>query len=127
VREVDKLDTLVVHHSASRRSATLEDIRDWHLDRGWSDVGYHYVIEESGERRLGRPLGRIGAHCRGHNSYTVGVCVTGDNTQPGEAWNEAQIESLKELAGEYTIVHGHRDLAATECPGVDIKDLLKEA
>jgi hypothetical protein len=128
-----KLGTLIVHHSASPLSTTLEDIRGWHLGRGWSDIGYHYVIEEDGKIRVGRPLWLTGAHCRRHNSYTVGVCLVGDNTRPGEEWTNAQIKSLKTLANAFNLVLpemdavGHRDKTATLCPGLDIKELLKEA
>lgn len=133
MRSLDQLTTLVVHHSASRRNVTVEVIRAWHLKKGWSDIGYHYVVQEDGEARVARPVGRTGCHCRKHNSYTVGVCVTGDNTIPGRHWLPVQMEGLKDLVRSLRLVWpgmkvvGHSDLAATECPGVDINSLLEEA
>ena len=133
MRNFGDITQLVVHHSASRRNVTLEVIRAWHLKKGWSDIGYHYVIGEDGEPRVARPIGHAGAHCRKHNNYTVGVCVTGDNTVPGRHWLPIQVEGLMGLYRSLRLVWpemtavGHKDLAATECPGVDINGLLEEA
>ena len=108
-------------------------IRKWHVEeRGWSDVGYHWVIEGRGEQVRARPINRIGAHCRGHNVNTIGICVVGDNTKLEESWTALQINSLLELISTlkaifpWLWVKGHRDLAHTECPGVDISKILGE-
>ena len=67
---------IVVHHSASP-AVSMEKIEQWHIERGFSEVGYHYVIQAGGFVRLGRKLDRVGAHCKGHNSDSIGVCVVG--------------------------------------------------
>lgn len=126
-----KLEAIVIHHSASTTSTTAETIRKWHIDRGWSDIGYHYVIERSGEIKPGRPLHRIGAHARRFNHHSVGICVAGFNPEP-HPWNADQRKSLRRLVNALQIVfgdlkvYGHRDTpkAATLCPGLDVKDVL---
>ena len=125
---------IVIHHSASPRKTTREEVERWHLDRGFSAIGYHYVIEWNGIVRFGRPLIQEGAHCKadGANHDSIGICVAGDNTKPGQEWNTAQIASLgllirgcRLLFGDLNFC-GHRDVpgAATECPGVSVQTLL---
>ena len=60
---------------------TLEDLEHVHV-RGWTTVGYNYVIVPDGQLRVGRPLWETGAHARGQNQDSIGVCVIGDNTRP---------------------------------------------
>jgi hypothetical protein len=130
MRRLNQITTLIVHHSASPRHCTVGDVRRWHLEKGWSDIGYHWVIEEDGIIQIGRPVGRIGAHCRGHNTESVGVCVMGNNCEPGQEWLPDQVEGLKDLIYAVALVipeiatMGHNQLAATACPGVDLKELL---
>lgn len=118
---------LVIHHSASPRSTTVAGIDAWHRARGWSGIGYHRIITEDGVTHPGRPLDRTGVHVRGHNVGTIGVCVTGDNTVHGRYWNGKQRAELRREIAAWKrlypgiIVCGHRDLAATLCPGVDIR------
>lgn len=126
---------LVVHHSASSRETTIDMIREWHQDRGFEDVGYHWVIEGDGTIRAGRRPTIQGAHARGANGDSWGVCVVGDNTKPGREWNEAQIASLRRVVEACRAlvpgieVIGHRDVPGgtkTECPGLDVRALLEE-
>lgn len=73
------IDLIVVHHTASPQTTTFDSIRNYHIhDRGWSDIGYHYVIDPDGMLYLGRPVWRIGAHVRGKNSKSVGVSAIGN-------------------------------------------------
>jgi len=123
---------IVIHHSASPRSTTARQIALWHAERGWSRTGYHLVIEESGELILGRPIDTVGAHVKGHNSHSIGICLTGNNCEPTQRWNGDQLETLDRTLSVLTvlfpdaIVLGHRDLpgTATECPGLDVRELL---
>jgi len=55
----------------------VDDIRAWHLKRGWSDIGYHFVITRSGELQEGRALSRMGAHVKGENHDSLGICLIG--------------------------------------------------
>lgn len=128
-----RITHIVIHHSASPRYVATETIRKWHEALGWSDIGYHIVIEERGSVVLGRSFNLPGAHVKGHNSNTIGICVTGNNTIRDQKWNESQIESLKstiemlQLHYPKAKVLGHRDMpdTATECPGLSIEALLK--
>ena len=53
------------------------DIRRWHLERGWAEIGYHFVIRKSGDLEIGRSLEYQGAHCLGINDQSIGVCCSG--------------------------------------------------
>ena len=74
------INSIIVHCSDSNIKShdNIETIRKWHVDeRGWSDIGYHYVITQDGVVHEGRPLSRRGAHARGHNVGSIGICLTG--------------------------------------------------
>ncbi len=136
---MDKIERVIVHHSASPRSTTYDQILEWHTrptpdGRGWSDIAYHYIIEENGGVRFGRLLPTTGAHARGANSTSIGICITGNNTVADQAWNLGQHGALRGLLGAIATlwpdlpVVGHRDaveIGATVCPGVDIAMLLR--
>lgn len=125
---------LVMHYSATfyDQDIGVSEIRRWHLARGFSDTGYHYVIRLSGALEIGRsPETRQGAHVRGHNRDTIGVCVVGGllrssgPTRGLDTRNTAQIQAQIELINKLLSRHpgaevvGHRDLTATQCPGYD--------
>jgi N-acetyl-anhydromuramyl-L-alanine amidase AmpD len=129
-----EITLIVLHHSASSLNTTLEDIDKWHReDNGWSCCGYHFVIEAAGQLCLGRAIDRIGAHARGRNRCSIGICLVGDNTKRESKWTPAQIQVLTNLLHVLRVmfpkakVVGHRDLptASTECPGLDVQDLLE--
>ncbi|NBK20425.1 MAG: lysozyme [Spirochaetia bacterium] len=98
---------LVVHCAATRPSMDVgvKEIRQWHLKRGFFDVGYHFVIRRNGVIEDGRDVNQIGAHVEGHNFESVGVCLVGgvpeNNVNGFEAnFTEAQMVSLKALLGK---------------------------
>lgn len=70
------IDKTVWHSTATKegQDISMETVRTWHLDRGWSDIGYHYVIELDGSVKAGRPLIRSGAHGRGNNEFANKAC-----------------------------------------------------
>ena len=74
-----KIDDIIIHCTATAegRDVSVADIRRWHKARGFVDVGYHYVVYLDGSVHEGRPLAQVGAHCRGHNAHSVGVCYVG--------------------------------------------------
>jgi hypothetical protein len=123
----DVLRLLVVHHSALPASDGPREIQRLHQgQRGFADVGYHYLIDASGLVYEGRPVNVRGAHVAGHNTGAVGVCVLGNFEKIKPA--PAQLASLASLAialrDAFGITHlaGHRDLPAqrTLCPGVNL-------
>lgn len=110
---------------------TVNDIRKWHLQRGFSDIGYHYVVYRDGSIHNGRNVNVSGAHCTNHNSISIGICYIGGReavgTKPKDTRTEAQkkalvdlLKSLKKIYPNATI-HGHREFAAKACPSFDAK------
>ena len=78
---------IVIHCSATRadQNITTDDIRRWHMnDNGWSDIGYHWIIERDGSVQQGRDAQVQGAHVRGHNHESVGICMVGGMAENGE-------------------------------------------
>ena len=122
---------IIVHCSATRigRDYTVENIRNWHKQRGFSDIGYHYVIYRDGSVHEGRDVNIIGAHCVNHNSYSIGVCYIGgckmDGHSPADTRTEEQKAALITLLRKlkqmypYAKIHGHRDFANKACPSFD--------
>lgn len=128
-----KIDLIVVHcaYTTPGMDIGANEIRRWHIDdRGWSDIGYHYVIRRDGRVEEGRPIRRQGAHARGHNKNSLGICLVGgkdDNGSPDCNYTAAQWKSLhtlvSQLEAEYpgADVVGHRDLTNRKaCPVFDV-------
>lgn len=117
---------LVVHTAAfDGRNCDADRIRGWHLDRGWRDIGYHYVIlndrhdtKADGTLEEGRPPTQQGAHCKGINSQSLGICMVGHgDREPFTAAQRARLLSLlSELAETYEVprerIIGHREVNA---------------
>lgn len=122
---------IIVHCSATAegKAFTVSDIRRWHKERGFSDIGYHYVVYLDGTVHEGRPVSQQGAHCLGHNAHSIGVCYIGglaaDGKTPKDTRTVAQRAALRSLverlARQYgASVHGHREFAAKACPSFDV-------
>ena len=126
-----RIDLIIVHCSATpeNKSFTVADIDRLHRQRGFAQIGYHYVIYLDGTIHKGRPIELVGAHCQGHNSHSIGICYIGglaaDNKTPKDTRTAAQkaalLKLLKELKTEFPSakIHGHRDFAAKACPSFD--------
>ena len=105
-----KIDKIILHCAATPegRDVKTETIKSWHVKgNGWSDIGYHFVIELDGTIRNGRPVERIGAHTKGHNATSIGICYVGGvdkNKTPKDTRNEAQRQSMDELIQSNRIV-----------------------
>jgi len=126
-------DFFVIHHIGElTRDVSAAEIHQWHLDRGWAGIGYHFVIRPDGTIERGRPQHTKGSHCYGYNSQSVGINVVG-NFQvacPTSKQIKALTALLADLCEEYgltpgdnTIV-GHRDKTVTDCPGNNLYLLL---
>jgi N-acetylmuramoyl-L-alanine amidase len=127
-------DYLVVHCSATKPSHDIgrAEIDQWHKDRGWAGIGYHYVIRRDGTVEPGRPLEDIGAHVEGHNARAVGICLVGGLNDAGEAaadYTGIQWEALRVvllgLSGRWPTaeIRGHRDFPDVRkaCPSFDVR------
>lgn len=124
---------IIVHCSATAegRDFTVEDIRRWHKQQGWSDIGYHYVIGRHGEQWKGRDVDVSGAHCEGHNRNSIGVCYIGGLDETGKKAKDTRtlqqkavlLSLLTELKRLYpdAKIYGHRDFARKDCPSFDAK------
>lgn len=124
-----KTNTLVVHCSATPETLDIgvAEIRVWHMQKGWEDIGYHFVIRRNGTIEVGRMERMVGAHAEGHNSDSVAVCLVGGTTQAGAAccnFSKAQFVALRKILTDLnqrypkTTIQGHRDYpnVPKECP-----------
>ena len=93
------IDYIVIHCAATMPSmdVPIERVRKWHLQRGWSDIGYHYYITRDGEIHKGRKLSTIGAHVRGYNKNSIGICYEGGINESGEPEDNRTPEQKKSL------------------------------
>jgi len=77
-REVRTINELILHCSASRiYSYDFRAIKKDHLRRGWDDIGYHYGIDFEADIHILRPVNKVGAHVKGHNKHSIGICILG--------------------------------------------------
>ena len=125
---------IILHCSATAdgRDYTVSDIRRWHKQRGFRDIGYHYVIYRDGSIHTGRPLAQVGAHCLNHNAHSIGICYIGglakNGKTPADTRTEAQKKALTQLLTELhtcfpsATVHGHRQFANKACPCFDVNE-----
>lgn len=128
---------IIVHCSATPegRPTTVGDIRAWHKQRGFKDIGYHYVVYLDGSIHAGRSEAEIGAHCTGHNRNSIGVCYVGGMTRDMKAAKDtrtpeqkkALLQLLRQLKKRYpgAKICGHRDFAAKACPSFDAREEYK--
>ena len=126
------INKIIIHHSASGSAVTtVEKIRKWHVEgNGWSDIGYHFVIYPNGSCHKGRHINKTGAHCKGHNKGSIGICVVGNfEVEPTQQYQEAGlVNKIEELLEQYNLtwkdVYGHRELGKSACPGTSLFKFL---
>lgn len=131
---MNKIDAIVIHCSATRAGQDVRaaDIDKWHKERGFSCIGYHYIIDLDGTVEFGRRLPKAGAHCNtaglsgeSYNNHSIGICYIGgldENGEPADTRTDEQKTAMHELVlrlmEKYPIVEviGHRD-ASTDKNG----------
>lgn len=125
------INEIIVHCSATPegKDFTIADIDRWHRQRGFTKIGYHYVIYRDGTIHVGRNESEVGAHCLGHNQNSIGICYIGglssDGKTPKDTRTDAQKKALttllQALKKKYpsASIHGHRDFAKKACPSFD--------
>lgn len=127
---------IVVHCSDTPPAMEIgvKEIRRWHVEeRRFSDIAYHYVIRRrQGRIERGRPVHVMGAHARGFNKDTIGICLVGGQDakgKPAANFTYMQMQSLFELIDSLRVTYveelpavGHRDLAGVnkDCPCFDV-------
>lgn len=132
------IDEIIIHCTATRegRDYAIETFRRWHRARGFSDVGYHYIIHLDGSVSKGRPISVVGAHCTGHNTNSIGIAYVGglasDGKTPKDTRTNAQKTAMRNLLRELhtqfprATVHGHNEFANKACPCFDVRELTME-
>lgn len=138
-----KVEYIAVHCSATKagKAYRAADIDKWHRAKGWSGIGYHYVIPLDGSIEPGRPLdddhllepNEVGAHVQGYNSVSIGICLIGGvdaDGKPANTFGHAQLDALELLLRSlsqrwpHARIRGHRDfpMVAKACPSFDVVD-----
>jgi N-acetylmuramoyl-L-alanine amidase len=136
-----RLDEIVVHCTATHAgwrggdttAARVAEVRRWHVqDNGWSDIGYHYLIDRDGTIATGRPIVRAGAHVAGRNAHSVGVALFGGHGSAAtddfhKHFTIMQEQALRRLIASLMAdypsirtVSGHNQYAAKACPGFSV-------
>ena len=135
-----QITDIIIHCSATPegKDYTVADLRRWHKQQGWSDIGYHYVVYRNGHVEPGRDVDIAGAHCEGHNAKTIGVCYIGGVSKDGKTAKDTRtlaqkaallslLIDLKTMYPQARIV-GHRDYdtKGKACPSFDAKTEYKK-
>lgn len=126
------IDKIIIHCSATPegRDIKMETIKSWHVKgRGWSDIGYHFIIELDGAIVDGRHITKVGAHTKGHNAHSIGICYVGGIDKDKKAKDTrtpeqqtALVNLLDALKKEFpkATIHGHNEFANKACPSFDV-------
>lgn len=129
-----KIDKIIIHCTATPagRNHTVADIDRWHRARGFTSIGYHYVINLEGMILEGRDIALPGAHCKGHNDNSIGIAYIGGceagSMKPADTRTRAQRKALIKLVRELrqrfpaATVHGHNEFAAKACPSFIVQN-----
>jgi N-acetylmuramoyl-L-alanine amidase len=131
ILDIKNIEFLVVHCSDTEDSKNLSaiDIHKMHLNFGWDGIGYHKVINRSGKIENGRPEYWIGAHVKGKNNVSLGVCLIGRNKFTTKQYLSLEriLKKWKSLCPEAKII-GHRDIGNTSktCPNFDVNTWAKD-
>ena len=134
--ERQETDYIVIHCSATKASMDHVDAKEidrWHRQKGWRKIGYHWVIRRDGIVEEGRELGEVGAHARGFNSKSIGICMVGgvdEDMNPENNYTDEQWKSLEDLVRQMKLpypdaeVLGHCDLpdVSKACPCFDVRE-----
>lgn len=142
-RSTRRINEIIIHCTATPegRDYTIEQIRKDHKARGFTDVGYNYVIYRDGTIHEGRDVNKIGAHCSNHNAHSIGISYVGgvenksgvayDKLNPKDTRTQQQKDALLNLLEALRMmypkanIYGHRDFAKKACPSFDAKEEYK--
>jgi N-acetylmuramoyl-L-alanine amidase len=133
IRTLDTIDTIIIHCSDTpeNRTVTVEEIDQWHRKRGFDMIGYHYFIDIDGNVHQGRTIDKVGAHAKGKNTRSIGICYAGgcnSDLQPKDTLTELQQKNMTALilALGMTLqkplkVIGHNQVSDKACPSFDVE------
>lgn len=131
------IDKIILHCAATREGQhfTVDNIRSWHLQRGFKDIGYHFVVYLDGSVHKGRDLNTVGAHTTGQNATSIGICYIGGcdkNLKPKDTRTPEQTKALVELCENLQLafpdakIYGHYEFAHKACPSFNVTDFCNE-
>lgn len=130
------VDYIVIHCAFTKPDMDIgvEEIRQWHRERGWLDVGYHYVVRRDGAVEMGRPVNAQGAHTYTYNDCSIGICLVGGASaelEDEDNFTDEQIASTQRLVDHLIdmfvapAIVGHHHLDSTKtCPILDVRRVL---
>lgn len=127
------INKIILHCSATDGDVDIQTIDHWHRLRGWTGVGYHFLIRTDGTVERGRDIDVVGAHCKGQNADSIGICYAGGTRdgKPFDTMTEMQemrfiklVDSLRDVFGPLP-VHGHNEFAAKACPSFNVQTKFK--
>lgn len=137
------VNRIIIHCSDSPdgRNDTIKDIDKWHIERGFKRLrtrrdafspnivacGYQYVITRDGTLQTGRAENEVGAHCKGFNTSSIGICLIGRKSFDDRQWVKLKA-LLAELKGRYpnAEIHGHchyDPVNKAHCPGFNVEEM----
>ena len=128
---------IIIHCAATKPSMNVDAtvIDRWHRERGWLKIGYHYVISRDGSIEIGRNEDTVGAHAKGYNSTSIGICLVGGMSEDGEPvsnFTEEQLLMLTRLVDGLKTkypdskVIGHNNVSSKTCPNFDVGEWYGE-
>lgn len=136
----DSTEYCAVHCSATPPDVDIgaDTINQWHKDRGWSEIGYNFVIRRNGLVEVGRPMDAQGAHVLGYNDVAIGVCLVGGVDSKGKADNNFTTQQFESLLltlkfircyAPDAFIQGHRDFPGVkkDCPSFSVREWLQFA
>lgn len=129
-RDLKKIVLIILHHQCGK-GQTVEEIHNYHKNKlKWAGIGYNFFIDFEGNVHEGRPLEFVGSHCAGNNTSSIGICLEGDfrKDKPTEAQLKSCKELIKYLRNKFPRIGkvlNHNDLYATQCPVINLKELVK--
>jgi N-acetylmuramoyl-L-alanine amidase len=123
---------IIIHYTETveHQDFDIDDVREWHTLRGFSDIGYHFLIKLDGTVQFGRQIDLVGAHCHGQNYDSIGVCYVGGKCTDGTLADTRTPEQMKSLETTIAFIRsvygyipcfGHNDYSEKVCPGYNVK------
>lgn len=127
-----QINEIIIHCTATEwfYPVTKQHLYNWHVvERGFSDIGYHYLIDRAGVIDTLRPLSKVGAHCKGHNMHSIGICYVGglkdgmSSDTRSDFQKEALHKLIQDLCNSFPItkITGHNEYSNKSCPCFDAK------
>lgn len=127
-----KINKIIIHCTATVASKdySVATIRRWHKQRGWSDIGYHYLVRLDGTTEKGRSIEHMGAHTRGQNGHSIGIAYVGGvdkELNPKDTRNFRQKAAMRQLVQDlwrqfpHATLHGHNEFSNKACPSFKVR------